>query len=98
MRWEDISMPLLDRPLESQLHLSQKDAKVLSKACAVLESMKKHLEEEWGEDDAYDVPEAQPWIMAACYLGEALEDLNVRYTGRKPYAFIKFPPREDKEK
>jgi len=91
MRWNDVCMPLLDDVLESELVLSKQEVANLNRAVGTLAMIRKQLEQEYGEDDAFELPEAEPWISAASYLSEALDNLAAG-------ALIKLPARPALEK
>ena len=87
MKWKDWYNIFGEDPLYSELILSQREKQQLERALNVLSTIRQKLENEFGEDDAFDVPQAEPWILAESYLSGALDEIN----GKN----IKLPAREN---
>lgn len=94
MHLKNILMPLGNKVLESQLHLTKREAQTLRKAEKVLKDIRERLLTIWGEDGAAETNEAaESLIWAHISLSSALDDLcSATWADGKQTNHIKFPP------
>jgi hypothetical protein len=76
MRTNELCLPLLEEPLELQIILSQRERQILKNALTVLCSIRNLMEKAYGEDDAYEVHQCEPWITAQAWLSEAVDNMH----------------------
>lgn len=76
--------PLIPRKLAFRIHLTQREHDTLKHAADVMADVRERLEQEHGEDDAYDVTVAQDWIRAESYLYSALDSMIANRIETRP--------------
>jgi hypothetical protein len=87
MEWQN--MEVFGRVIGSRIILTRVEVNVLSKAEALLVRIRQQLEAAYGVDEAAEMPAAEPWIYAECYLSEVTSRM-----GR--CGIVVMPPREEK--